>query len=288
MTQWVGGMGIIVLFVAVLPALAVAGRQMFFAEAPGPEEEALTPRIRHTAACALEALHRADRPRGRAARDVFGDMSLFDSVCHAHDDAGRRRVLAAPPFDRGVFGGGAVGHPAVHVPGRDVVRAAVPRAEPPAVLLRDTEFRTYALLLVTRGLVMAVVLAGNRRHTISNDSLRHGLFQSASIITTTGYASEDFDLWQEGALMVIFMLMFIGGCAGSAGGGPKVIRIVVLAKFLAREVLLTLHPRAHRRIRRRRPATGGRTSPVRSSGSSSPTWSCSPSSPCSRGSSKTT
>ena len=79
--------------------------------------------------------------------------------------------------------------------------------------------------------------------------LRHGLFQTVSILTTTGYASEDFNLWQPGALIVLATLMFIGGCAGSAGGGPKVVRVMVMVKVLAREVLTALHPRAVRVVR---------------------------------------
>jgi trk system potassium uptake protein TrkH len=116
------------------------------------------------------------------------------------------------------------------------------------VLARDTEFRTYVGIVVFAGLAIAVLIAGTAGHDFEA-SLRHGLFQATSILTTTGYASEDFTLWQPGALMVLGCLMFIGGCAGSAGGGPKVVRVVIIAKFLAREVLVALHPRAVRVVR---------------------------------------
>jgi trk system potassium uptake protein TrkH len=247
MTQWLGGLGIIVLFVAVLPALAVAGRRMFFAEAPGPEEETLTPRIRHTAA-ALWRLYIALTGLEAMLLVSVGDMSLFDAVCHSFT------TLAAGGFSpngRSLAGYGAAAQwvvlPFMFLAGASF--ALQYRAlKSPKVLARDTEFRTYVGIVVFAGLAIAVLIAGTAGHDFEA-SLRHGLFQATSILTTTGYASEDFTLWQPGALMVLGCLMFIGGCAGSAGGGPKVVRVVIIAKFLAREVLVALHPRAVRVVR---------------------------------------
>jgi len=245
MTQWLGGMGIIVLFVAVLPALAVAGRRMFFAEAPGPEEEALTPRIRHTA-LALWKLYIALTALEVVLLKAFGGMSLFDSVCHAFT------TLAAggfSPHERSIAGYSATAQWII-VPFMFLAGASFAlqyrSLRRPWRMVRDTEFRTYALLTLFAGLIIAWVLAAGHDF---EESLRHGFFQAASILTTTGYASDDFNLWSEGAMMVLLMLMFIGGCAGSAGGGPKVIRVVVLVKFLAREVLTAMHPRAVRKLR---------------------------------------
>ncbi|MHC4492159.1 MAG: TrkH family potassium uptake protein [Planctomycetota bacterium] len=247
MTQWLGGMGIIVLFVAVLPALAVAGRRMFFAEAPGPEEEALTPRIRHTAA-ALWRLYIALTGIEAMLLVSVGDMSLYDAICHSFT------TLAAGGFSpngRSLAGYSAAAQWIV-VPFMFLAGASFAlqyRAlKSPKVLVRDTEFRTYVGIVVFAGLSIAVLIAGTPGHDFEA-SLRHGLFQATSILTTTGYASEDFNLWQPGALMVLGCLMFIGGCAGSAGGGPKVVRVVIIAKFLAREVLVALHPRAVRMVR---------------------------------------
>jgi trk system potassium uptake protein TrkH len=242
MTQWLGGLGIIVLFVAVLPALAVAGRRMFFAEAPGPEEEALTPRIRHTAA-ALWRLYIVLTALEAALLVSVGDMSLFDAICHSFT------TLAAGGFSPN--GQSLAGYSAaaqwVVLPFMFLAGASFAlqyRAlKSGKVLARDTEFRTYLGIIILAGLFIAVLLAGTNGHDFEA-SLRHGLFQATSILTTTGYASEDFNLWQPGALMVLGCLMFIGGCAGSAGGGPKVVRTVIIAKFLAREVLVALHPRA--------------------------------------------
>jgi trk system potassium uptake protein TrkH len=242
MTQWLGGMGIIVLFVAVLPALAVAGRRMFFAEAPGPEEEALTPRIRHTAA-ALWRLYILLTALEAGLLATVGGMSFYDAVCHSFT------TLAAGGFSpngRSLAGYGAAAQWIV-VPFMFLAGASFALQyrglKNPRVFARDTEFRTYVGIVVFAGLAIAVVIAGTPGHDFEA-SLRHGLFQATSILTTTGYASEDFNLWQPDVLMVLAGLMFIGGCAGSAGGGPKVVRVVIIAKFLAREVLVALHPRA--------------------------------------------
>jgi trk system potassium uptake protein TrkH len=254
LTQWVGGMGIIVLFVAVLPALAVAGRQMFFAEAPGPEEEALTPRIRHTAA-ALYQLYIGLTAAEVILLSTVGGMTLFDAVCHACT------TLAAGGFSP--HGRSLAGY---SVEAQWIVTlfmflagasfALQYRAlRRPGVMRRDTEFRTYFWIVLCGGVAIAAFLGSSGGHDLE-ESLRHGLFQAASIVTTTGYASEDFNLWSQSALMILAALMFVGGCAGSAGGGPKVVRIVILAKFLSREVLTALHPRAVRVIR-----LGGRPIP---------------------------
>jgi len=247
LTQWLGGMGIIVLFVAVLPALAVAGRHMFFAEAPGPEEEALTPRIRHTAV-ALWKLYIGLTVLETLLLRFFGGMDLFGAVCHSFT------TLAAGGFSPHPLSiaGHSVAAQWIITPFMFLAGASFSlqyRAlRRPRLLLRDAELRTYACITLFGGLVLALLLAGTRGHGFEA-SLRHGFFQTSSILTTTGYASEDFNLWSSDALMVLGALMFIGGCAGSAGGGPKVVRMVLVVKFLAREVLVALHPRAVKVVR---------------------------------------
>lgn len=247
LTQWLGGMGILVLFVAVLPALAVAGRHLFFAEAPGPEEEALTPRIRHTAA-ALWRLYIALTAVQVALLHFVGDMTVYDAVCHAFT------TLAAggfSPHARSLEGYGVAAQWIV-VPFMFLAGASFSlqyrSLRRPRLLLRDTEFLVYSGIVVFGGLALALVLAGTPGHDFEG-SLRHGFFQTVSILTTTGYASEDFNLWSQGALVILGCLMFVGGCAGSAGGGPKVVRFVLLMKFLAREVLVARHPNAVRMVR---------------------------------------
>jgi len=218
LTQWVGGMGIIVLFVAILPALAVAGRQMFFAEAPGPEEEALTPRIRHTAA-ALYRLYIGLTVVEALLLATVGGMTVFDAVCHSCT------TLAAGGFSPNPQSLAGYGPAAQWIVTCFMFLAGASFAlqykalSRPRVLTRDTEFRTYFWIVLGAGVAMAGLLAMTMKgdaYTVES-SLRHGLFQAASIVTTTGYASEDFNLWSESTLMVLAGLMFVGGCAGSAG-----------------------------------------------------------------------
>jgi len=108
--------------------------------------------------------------------------------------------------------------------------------------LNDEEMRAYAGVVLAATLVLAVLLTSSGMDI--GDAVRHGLFQTVSIITTTGYASVDFNLWSDQAKTVLLGLMFIGGCAGSAAGGPKVVRHVLMARFTLRELKRTLHPRA--------------------------------------------
>jgi len=247
MTQWLGGMGIIVLFVAILPALAVAGRQMFFTEAPGPEEEALTPRIRHTAA-ALWKLYIGLTALEAILLTLVGGMSFFDAVCHSFT------TLAAggfSPHPQSLAGYSAAAQwiviPFMFLAGASFALQFRALGRPKA-LRRDSEFRVYALLTLFMAAAIASLLAWHHGHDFE-EATRHGLFQTASILTTTGYASEDFNFWEPAAQMMLAMLMFVGGCAGSAGGGPKVVRIMVLFKILGREVFKSLHPRAVRVVR---------------------------------------
>jgi trk/ktr system potassium uptake protein len=253
MTQWLGGMGIIVLFVAVLPALAVAGRQMFFAEAPGPQEDALTPRIRHTAA-ALWRLYITLTVLEAIFLKVFGGMTAYDAVCHAFT------TLAAggfSPHGESLAGYSATAQwiviPFMFLAGANFALQyrAVTR---PGRMFRDTEFRAYAGITIFVGILLAFLLAFSSANYDSEESIRHSLFQTASLLTTTGYASADFNDWDQGPLILMGCLLFIGGCAGSAGGGPKVVRYIVLVKFIAREMLVALHPRAVRPV-----SVGGRS-----------------------------
>lgn len=242
MTQWLGGVGVIALFVAVLPRLAIGGRELFFAEAAGPTDEKLTPQLRQTA-MALWRLYTALTAAAAIALMAAG-MSLFDAVCHA------MTTMAA---------GGFSPHP-LSIAGYDsalidwiitafmFVAGANFALQYRAVrggrmtLADDEEFRAYLGIVVVATIALAGFLLRDGMSFL--EALRHGAFQVLSILTTTGYASDDFQLWSPQAKMVLFLLMFVGGCAGSAAGGPKVVRHVLMARFTIRELRRTLHPRA--------------------------------------------
>jgi trk system potassium uptake protein TrkH len=242
MIQWLGGMGVIALFVVVLPRLAIAGRQLFFAEAPGPTDEQLTPQIRKTAA----ALWRVYV--GLSAAQVIAllaaGMSLYDAVCHTFT------TLAAggfSPHPQSVMG---YANPAAEwiiavfmfLAGANFALQYRALAGRPRSLFGDEEFRAYAAIVIVSSAVVAVFLW--RADLAPAAALRHAVFQVVSIITTTGFASVDFELWADPPKMVLFGLMFVGGCAGSAGGGPKVVRHLLMVRYTLLELSRTLHPRA--------------------------------------------
>ena len=214
MTQWIGGMGVITLVVAVLPRLAVGVRQLFFAEAPGPTEEKLAPQIRKTAA-SLWRLY-----AGLTAAEVIAlglaGMPWFDAVCHA------MTTLAAGGFSP--HAQSIMGYDSaliewivclfMFLAGANFAlqyRALLGR---PGALFRDDEFRAYAGIVALAAGSLALLL-----WAVEGDGapLRRAMFQVLSILTTTGYATTDFDLWNERTKLVLLAMMFIGGCAGSAG-----------------------------------------------------------------------
>jgi trk system potassium uptake protein TrkH len=242
LTQWLGGMGVIALFVAVLPRLAIGGRELFFAEAPGPSEEKVSPQIRRTAAL-LWRLYAALTLAQAAALWATG-LSPFDAICHA------MTTLAAGGFSPHPSSVGGYQNPAVEwivivfmfVAGANFAlqyRALARRDV--RVLWADEELWAYAGVVLVATALLALALGSARG---VEGTVRASLFQVLSILTTTGFASEDFQLWSEQAKMVLLVLMFIGGCAGSASGGPKVVRHVLLARYTLQSLRRTLHPRA--------------------------------------------
>jgi trk system potassium uptake protein TrkH len=242
LTHWLGGMGVIALFVAVLPRLAIGGRQLFFAEAPGPTDEKLTPQLRKTA-LALWQLYFALTALQVAMLAMAG-MSFFDSICHA------MATMAAGGFSPHPLSVAGYDSAAIHwiitvfmfVAGANFALQYRAVRGSHTALAQDEEFRAYTglVVLATMGLTIFLMRDG----LAFADALRHGAFQALSILTTTGFASTDFQLWDAQAKMVLFLLMFVGGCAGSAAGGPKVVRHLLMARYTLRELKRTLHPRA--------------------------------------------
>lgn len=239
--NWVGGIGIILVFIAVFPQLAIAGRQVFTAEAPGPTDERLTPRLRDTAMMLLGVYGGLTLACVLAFRAA--GMSLFDAVAHAFS------TLAAGGFSTRALSFQAFEPEAVHwvavvfmfLAGANFAlqyRLYVRRS---GALLKDPEFRAYLLTVLAASACLVYLLRGQYAF---GDSVRHALFQTVSIITTTGFASVDFALWAAPAQVILIALMFIGGSAGSASGGIKVVRWLIVLRQTGQEVFRTLHPRA--------------------------------------------
>ncbi len=242
LTTWIGGMGMIALFVAILPRLAIGGRELFFAEMSGPDDEKVAPQIRRTA-LVLWQLYAVLTGLMIIAL-LFTGYPPYDAVCNAF------ATIAAggfSPHPQSISGyQNAAGEWVIIVfmflAGANFAlqyRALIHREF--KLPLKDEEMRAYAGVVL---LATAVIAWNIRGDVAAGDEVRHALFTSLSIITTSGFASTDFNLWNDQAKMVLLGLMFVGGCAGSCGGGPKVVRHVLLAKFTLQELRRTLHPRA--------------------------------------------
>jgi trk system potassium uptake protein len=265
-TQWLGGIGIVVLALAVLPRLRVGGRQILEHEMPGPEIESLRTRIGDTAR-RVSVLYVALSLALLALLVAFGvtgvdeRMGVFNAFAHA--------MTTLPTGGFGTEGTSL----AAFAPASQWVIALfmalaganfallyqvfVRRA--PSEAARDHEFRLYAGLLALGSLVLLLVLAFDDALAGSDAPLRHAVFQTVSIMTTTGYATVDFAGWSALAAMTLIGLMFVGGSAGSTSGSVKVVRHLLMGKILRREIDQTLHPEVVSPIRLGRTVVDERT-----------------------------
>jgi trk system potassium uptake protein len=244
--QWLGGMGIIVLAVAILPLLGVGGMQLYRAEASGvAKNEKLTPRITETAR-ALWLIYLALTAACALAYRV-ADMTWFDAVGHAfttvatggfstHDASiGHFNSVAIETIAIVFMVLGGVNF-AVHFlawRGLNILRYA-----------RDPEVRAYVLIFGLATVFVAVSLYWSQAYDGAGESLRYAAFQAASILTSTGYGTATFAAWPLHIPLVLVILSFTGGCAGSTAGGIKVLRIMLLAKLGVRQLFHLAHPRA--------------------------------------------
>ncbi len=248
LTHWLGGMGIIVLGLAILPMLGVGGMQLFRAEVPGPTADRLRPRIQDTAKLlwgvyvGLTAL--------QVALLMLGGLGWFDAVCHAF------ATLATGGFSTRNASVGAFG--SAYVDGVVTVfmfLAGINFALHHAVLagrgwkaLKNEELRFYALLTGGAVVILMAANAGTAYGSLL-DNLRYSAFQAVSILTTTGFGTADYEAWPYLCQVLLVLLMFIGGSAGSTGGGMKVSRVLLLLKHAVVQVWNLIHPRGVRRVK---------------------------------------
>lgn len=260
LTHWLGGMGIIVLSLAILPAVGVGGMQMYRAEVPGPTKDRLKPRISDTAKT-LYGVYLL-LTVAETILLMFGGMSLYEALCHTFG------TVATGGFSTHAQSVG--GYNSSYINWVIVVFMLIAGANfalhfrllrgEGFVHWKSSEFRFYVgiFLFVTFALVALpwnwgpqTEGLGLREAWISGWGLddwprrvEHAAFQTAAILTTTGYATQDFEVWHPLACMLLFLLMSMGGCAGSTGGGSKCIRIQLLFKSARREVARLLYPKA--------------------------------------------
>ena len=244
--QWLGGMGIIVLAVAVLPMLGVGGMQLYRAETPGPVKDTkLTPRINETAK-ALWYIYLGLTIICAGAYKIAG-MGWFDAICHSFS------TVAIGGFSThdasiGYFGSSFIEIICIIFMFLAGINFSLHffawRSNSVRHYFEDPEFRAYGFILI----VLIITVLGGLFFTSEYDSITEtiskGVFQAVSIATTTGFTTTNFALWPGTLPVLLLFASFIGGCAGSTGGGMKVMRCLLLYRQGVREVQRLVHPSA--------------------------------------------
>jgi trk system potassium uptake protein TrkH len=264
-TQWLGGIGIIVLALAVLPRLRVGGRQLLEHELPGPEIESLTTRIRDTAQriwilyVGLTALLIAILA-GLGLAGVDDEMTPFHAIAHAFTTISTAG-FSTKSDSIGAFAPATQWVVIVFMVLGGINFALMYRAlvrRQPRAATRDEELRLYVALLAV-GAAVLIALVWVEDIVPGLEGVRAATFTAVATMTTTGYSVVDYNVWPALALMTIVGLMFIGGSAGSTSGSVKVVRHLLLGKVLRREIDQTLHPEIVLPIRLNRAVVDERT-----------------------------
>lgn len=246
-SHWIGGMGVLVFLLAIVPMAGGSHMNLMKAESPGPSVGKLVPKVRQTAKYlyviyfALTVIE--------VIFLLFGHMNLFDAITTAFGTAGtggfaiwNDGFVSASPYNQWVVTlfmllfGVNFGFYFLILTGR--LRDA----------LKFEEVRVYFVIVVVSAVLIFINLRSFALYAPA-DGVRHAFFQVVSIMTTTGYASTNFDLWPETSRTILVILMFVGACAGSTAGGIKVSRFVIAIKSFIKEIISYLHPRSVKKIK---------------------------------------
>jgi len=236
LTQWLGGMGVILLFISILPRLGVGGSQLFDREFPGPLPERLRPRFRTTARL-LWTIYVGLTVAQIALLHFLARLELFDSICISF------ATMPTGGFTPTTASIGAYANPLAEyiimffmfLAGMNfIVHYQVLRGNWKAI--KNEEFRLYLIILAVAIFLLILSQGFN--------SYREGMFQAISIMTTTGFVTADFSSWHSGARIVLLALMFIGACGGSTGGAIKVVRFLTLIKHVRVMMRKAIFPKA--------------------------------------------
>lgn len=242
LTHWIGGMGIIVLTIAILPVFGIGGMQLYAAEMPGPTKDKIHPRIKETAK-RLWGIY-VILTFSETILLMFGGMNLFDALCHAFGTMAtggfstkNTSIAGFSPYIQYVITIFMI------IAGTNFTLHYLAIKKKYSKVFSNEEYKYYLFLIAAVTIVISVFLIIHDQYGIEN-SFRNALFQVVSIITTTGYITSDYLLWPGYLWFLIFLLMFTGGCAGSTGGGIKVIRQLLLIKNSSLELRRLIHPMA--------------------------------------------
>ncbi|MEG0918987.1 MAG: TrkH family potassium uptake protein [Anaerovoracaceae bacterium] len=243
-THWLGGMGILVFAVALLPTLGISGQMIVMAETPGPELSKLTPRISDTAR-QLYIMYFSFTIIETILL-MLGGMNFYDALTHTFSTVGTGGFStynnSIAHFDSAYIEGvitvfmllSGVNFNLYFILLRNGFKA----------FIKDGELKFYLCIVALTMVLITIGLVGSGNISDPFEAFRYASFQQASIITTTGFMSYDYALWPTFCQMILFLLFFVGGCSSSTGGGIKVIRVLVVFKLIKRSVALRLHPNA--------------------------------------------
>ncbi|UZP68360.1 TrkH family potassium uptake protein [Desulfovibrio mangrovi] len=256
LTHWLGGMGIIVMSLAILPFLGVGGMQLYKAEVPGPVPDKLKPRIKDTAMVLWKVY--VGISVAQCLLLMVGGMTLFDAICHTFG------TMATGGFSTKNASVGHYDSAYIHwvitifmfIAGANFSLHYRALLGDVRCFWKDSEFRFYTVTTIIFTGLIAVYIYG-RNATGVAESLQYAAFQVVSICTTTGFATADYELWLPFPQALLLFLMFLGGCAGSTGGGIKCMRVLLLLKQGYHELFRLVHPRAVKHIK-----LGGRIVPA--------------------------
>ena len=243
--QWLGGIGIIVLAVAILPFLGVGGMELYHAEYSGISKDRLTPKVRQTA-IALWKIYLSLTILCTLGY-FFSGMSFFDAVSHSFS------TIAIGGFSTHDASIGHFNSMSIELVAMFFMFLSGINFSLHFVVWnnrnfvdywRDSEFKTYIFILISATVIILITLGLNNQYNNSTDTLRYGLFQTISMATTTGFVSQKFSSWPVAIPLFLILLSFIGACVGSTGGGIKVVRVLMMFRLGMKEIKKFIHPSA--------------------------------------------
>jgi trk system potassium uptake protein TrkH len=253
--QWLGGMGIIVLSLAILPFLGVGGMQMYKAEVPSPVPDKLKPRVRETAMILWKVY--ALISLAQVVMLAAGGMSIFDALCHT--------FTTMPTGGFSTRNASVAAYNSAYIDWVIVVFMMLAGINfslhyqllrgKTLAFWQDSECRFFLVVVLMLILVVSFDVYSTVYRTVGQ-ALRYGAFQVVSIVTTTGYATADYEKWPAMSQLILLLCMFLGASAGSTGGGMKVIRVMIYFKYCYKELFSLVHPHAVSHIK-----IGGKTIP---------------------------
>jgi len=248
--QWLGGMGIIVLAVAILPMLGVGGMELYHAESSGISKERLTPKLTQTAK-ALWKIYISFTVVCALGYYLAG-MDAFDAIAHSYS------TVAIGGFSThdasiGYFNSSAIESVAIVfmlLAGINFsLHFFVWQKKNAFTYFQDSEFKTYLFILFSTAIIIGAYLFNSGYYPSASETVRQALFQTISIATTTGFASTNYSQWPFILPILLIFASFVGACAGSTGGGIKVVRVLLMFKLAMKEIKKFIHPNAQINIK---------------------------------------